>query len=462
MEAEEIKADAVSRSRSSLGKIITIGIMVLIFLIPLDMVDSVINERQLLNLTAQESIAGQWGGEQKIIGPVLHLVYRGAVNNPITDQENMVTKSIQFLPAKLDINGTIEPEIRYRGIYKTALYRGDVTLNGHFDFKQLNEYLDAHPNIKIEDVLLTVGVSDVRGIEEEFMVDWGGDKLPVTQGARFESITGNGLTAQLAMGLDQFTNGDVTFSIPLKFKGSQTLGFVPVGKTSTVLLRSSWDSPSFTGRILPSNREVTENGFEAVWNVSGYSRNLPQLWVSDDVSGYSDDSTLEESFGVKLYQPLDHYQLTERAIKYAALFLVLTFGVIFVMETIHGLHLHAVQYLFVGSALALYYLLLLSFSEQISFSLAYLVASSAITLQIGLYGRAILKSGRHGVVIGSVIAFLYGMLYMLLQTADYTILIGSVGLFVVISIAMYATRNIDWYGLGQYPDDDIQGVSDDE
>lgn len=431
-----------SISRSSLGKIVTIGILVVVFLIPLNMVQSMISDREEQSLVAQRTVTDQWGGDQTIVGPVLHLVYRdSAVNGFATDQEMSATKSIHFLPEEFDLRGTVDPEIRYRGIYKVALYRSDLILRGHFNFDELNRYLDEHPGIEIEEVLLTTGVSDVHGIEKEFGVSWGDEVLPVSPGARFNAIAGNSLTAQLSGDREQFRKGDIEFLIPLKLKGSKSLRIAPVGKHTTVTLRSSWSSPSFIGRLLPSSREITDEGFDARWDISGYSRNMPQLLEGNTKIG--------EFFGVRLHHSLDHYHLTERAIKYAALFLLLTFGVIFVMETIYGLNLHLVNYLFVGSALVLYYLLLLSLSEHVVFGIAYLVASVAITLQIGLYGGAIMKSRRHGLAVGTVIAFLYGMLFMLLQTEAYTILIGSIGLFVIISIAMYATRNINWYGLGK-------------
>jgi len=429
-------------SRSSLGKIVTIGVLVVVFLIPLSMVQSMVGDREEQSLIAQRTVTEQWGDEQTIVGPVLHLTYReSAVSGFTTDPEKGATKSIHLLPEEFDLRGTVDPEIRYRGIYQVALYRSDLALRGHFNFDKLNEYLDGHPGVEIEEVLLTVGVSDVHGIEKEFAVSWGGETLSVSPGARFKSVTGNGLTAVLGRDREQFRKGNIEFHIPLQFKGAKSLRIAPVGNHTTVTLRSPWNSPSFTGRLLPSSREISSDGFEARWDISGYSRNMPQLLEGE--------RKIEELFGVRLHQSLDHYHLTERAIKYAALFLLLTFGVIFVMETIYGLNLHLVNYLFVGSALVLYYLLLLSLSEHIAFGAAYLVASVAITLQIGLYDGAIMKSRRHGLSVGAVIAFLYGMLFMLLQTEAYTILIGSIGLFVIISIAMYATRNINWYGLGK-------------
>jgi len=240
------------------------------------------------------------------------------------------------------------------------------------------------------------------------------------------------------------------FAFNLGLSGSQRLQFIPTGKQTTVVLRSKWPSPSFSGAFLPQARRVDKEGFEARWQVSWFGRGYPQQWTTPPESEKRTamKAVLEGSaFGVDLFLPVDAYQKTERSTKYGVLFLLLTFLTFFLYEVFSGLSLHPMQYLLVGSALCLFYLLLLSISEHAPFGISYLVASAATVLLIGGYSAAVLRGRLRALLMTLVLGVLYVYLYVLLQLEDYALLLGAAGLFVILALVMYLTRRIDWGGV---------------
>jgi inner membrane protein len=215
--------------------------------------------------------------------------------------------------------------------------------------------------------------------------------------------------------------------------------FSPVGEETTVQLQSEWPNPSFAGSFLPVNREVSSDGFQSEWNVLHLNRNFPQQW-----KGANKELT-SAAFGVDLLLPVDEYRKTMRTAKYAIMFIALTFLTFFMIELLSGKMIHPVQYLLIGFALLIFYTLLLSISEYLVFGIAYLIASAAIILLITVYSYKVLSDGRKTAVVFGVLSLLYGYLYILFQLQDYALLLGSLGLFIVLSLVMYLTRSIDWF-----------------
>jgi inner membrane protein len=206
---------------------------------------------------------------------------------------------------------------------------------------------------------------------------------------------------------------------------------------------SSWTSPSFTGAYLPTDSQIGKEGFQASWRVSGLGRAFPQIVPTETLLG----SSLHESLiTVALFDGVDQYTLVTRAVKYAILFIMLTFMGFFFVEVLNRLRVHPIQYALVGAALALFYLLLLSLSEQIAFSLAYGISAGLTTLLIALYSYVVLHAKKHAVVVGLLLSALYAYLYFVLQSEDYALLSGTLLLFGILATTMYITRKIDWYG----------------
>ncbi len=282
----------------------------------------------------------------------------------------------------------------------------------------------------------------MRGIKDSIPFNWNGQPMDCKPGVAIPNLLKSGITVINI--LSENPVGEIfSFNTEISLNGSNGLSFIPVGKETLVNISSEWSNPSFEGAFLPESREVTNNGFEASWRVLELNRNYPQQWHQQDVS--IDDS----AFGVRLLLPVENYQITERSMKYAMLFVGLTFMVFFFVEVLRNHKLHPIHYMLVGFGLVLFYLLLLSLSEHIGFGIAYAVASVAIISLITSYSQSIFKDKKLTMLMGGFLIVLYSLLYILLQMQDYALLLGSLVLFVVLALAMYLSRNVDWYAIGK-------------
>jgi inner membrane protein len=429
---------------SAMMKLLVIGFLIVLLLIPLAMVGSLVMERRSRSGEAAEEVASTWGRSQVLAGPVLTVPYLQHVKNekglPVT-----LTSYARFLPETLEIGGDVKTEKRSRGIFEVAVYRTDLRWKGMFARPDFGVWRVASEDVLWQDAYLAVGVPDMRGITSGVNLQWGNRTLQLAPGGGEEGLWSSGLRVPVP-GLAESKPGEVyAFAFDLSLNGSRSLSFLPFGKETRVALQSPWPSPSFSGSFLPVQRTVRGTGFEALWNVSWFGRSYPQQWRAGETEEVASAEAVNNSaFGVQLFVPVDAYQKTERARKYGVLFLLLTFLTFFLYEQFNPFSLHPVQYLLVGSALCLFYLLLLSISEHVPFGLSYLVASSATVLLIGGYSIAILRGALRALLMTVVLGALYGYLYVLLQLEDYALLLGSVGLFVILAVVMFLTRRIDW------------------
>lgn len=416
-------------------KLLVIGILVLVLLIPAEMIKSLINERNLNCKEVVAEVTTKWGSRQVITGPILTIPYKTTyIKDGKTTEE---LSFAHFLPEKLNTSGTIYPEIRKRSIYKVILYNSKLTMSGSFgtpDFAALN----INPNDVVwNEAFISIGIPDMRGIRRGIEVVWNNKKYPCKPGVLNKQIINSGINTKVDVKPD---SGLYQFSFNLDLNGSEYLGVVPLGKENHTKLESSWASPGFTGAFLPETRKVTNTGFTAEWNVLYLNRNFPQQWTSSDTHEIG-----TSGYGVELIFPVDHYQKATRSAKYAVMFLFLTFLVFFIIELIHKLRIHPVQYLLIGIALIIFYSLLISLSEYIGFNFAYFIASVANILLITGYALSVVKNRKAGFSIGAFLAALYGFLFVLLQLEDLSLLIGSVGLFIILAVVMRVSSKIDWY-----------------
>ncbi len=425
-------------TESLIFKIVFTGILSLALLIPLTMVSGIVTERESRRESALSEVSSKWGGEQTIIGPVLTVPYR----HYYKDEKNVTRMSIEnayFLPDALAIEGTITPEKRSRGLYEVILYRLEgLSILGRFSVPDFSRLRVPEKDILWDEACLTVGIPDTRGIQQRVSLTWNNKAIPFLPGVRGSGLYESGIHAFI----QDIRSGARTFDFAMKLsiQGSSSLSFAPLGQETTVRLRSSWPHPSFTGACLPSTRKITSEGFEAGWKVSYFGRNFPQEFTDS-----AKINPANSAFGVILYQPVDFYQKCVRAVKYGFLFVSLTFLCFFLFEVFMGLKIHPLQYLMVGFALCLFYLLFLSLSEYMNFIVSYLIASVGVIAMITGYSIKVLKTRKRGGLMAGLLTGLYAYLFILLQNEDYTLLLGSVALFAVLGAVMYITRNIDWY-----------------
>ena len=431
---------------SQLLRVLLIGFLILLLQIPIVMIRGVIGEREETRNEAVKDVTSSWGGTQSILGPWItvpylhHWVEKRASNNQANDFTHTETQYATFLPEKLNITGTATSKVRYRGIFQVPLYSLSLVVSGRFSKPDFSAWGTSANDILWDQAHLSFGVSDSKGITEQTILNWNNDELGFFPGSGESSRTKPGIHAPFG---DVLKGETFDFSFPLAVNGSQGVFFMPFGRKTEVTLISDWPNPSFKGNWLPSRHVVNSDGFEATWHIPFLGRNYPQQWKTGaDFKGAVDAS----QFGVNFLAPIDHYRMGHRSVKYAALFVVLTFITLWLFEILCGIRIHPLQYLLLGAGISVFYLLELSLAEHLGFVTAYVVASLAIVLLLAAYSVVVLKSPKKASIIGVITAILYGYLYIVLRSQDYALLIGSIGLFVVIAAIMYLTRKINWYG----------------
>lgn len=420
-------------------KLITVTLLMLLLLIPSSMIKSIISEREELNNEAIIEVSTKWAEGQEIQGPILTipLIYEYKKD----DDKSQITKYWHILPEELNISGIIETEKLRRGIYEIVVYKSDISVSGVFELNNIVEQTKLK-EIQYDKAFLTIGISDLRGIEDQIQLKWNNNNLQARPGSKISKMIYSGVTINLP-DITMLIDTPVDFNFNISLQGSQYMSFIPIGSTTNVNIRSKWQSPSFNGNFLPDNREVTNEGFKANWKILQLNRNFPQTWVGSNHKEKMQDS----AFGVNLIMPLDDYQKSMRSAKYAAMTIALTFLIFFLVEILNGRKIHPFQYILVGLALVLFYVLLVSISEHANFNVAYLISSLAIVAMITLYSFSIFRARKLTLLLLATLVGIYGFLFVTLQLADYALLMGSTGLTLIIGLTMYFTRNVNWYKL---------------
>jgi len=326
------------------------------------------------------------------------------------------------------------------------VYRLNLTLEGEFTQPKIADLGIAPNDVQWAHAHLALGISEVRAIQDQVSVTWNGQAAPFLPGPGGFTDGGPGINAPVSVTAIGTT---YAFSIPVSVRGSQSAYFVPSAMDTSVELTSNFQHPNFQGAWLPTERTISADGFKSSWSVPFLGRGYPQTWLSQP-SGPS-DAIQKSRFGVELMDPVDPYRMASRSVKYAGLFILLTFTSMWLVEVLAGIRVHPVQYLMIGAALCLFYLLELSLSEHVKFVTAYGIAALAVIAMIGGYSLVALKRINRASVVSVGVTLLYGYLYVLLTNEDYALLIGSIGLFVALALIMLVTRRIDWYNIGGRP-----------
>lgn len=427
-------------------KALIIGGIVLVLQIPAIYIRDLIEEREARQKEAITEVSSKWAGKQNITGPVLVLPYWEN-----TGAQTRIKQYASFLPDNLVINSQVRPQEKYRGIYKVMLYHTSVSMNGAFQNIQPEKIQINPADIIWDEATLQIYLSDTRGLNEEMKINWKGQQLPLTVKYQEDTLEEESLFTPVPLnGMEDLQN--LGFSTSISLNGSDQLLFTPVGRSTTVNVNSGWPHPSFTGNTLPQNTVVKDSGFTATWKSLAHKRNFPQQWKSNAFSVYKSSAPAQyqnrnlaaASFGTSLYIPVNGYQKTMRSVKYAALCLLLTFASFFLIETSNKRAVHPFQYGLVGLALILFYTLLLSFSEYIGFNLSYAIASVLTIGLIAWFLKGLLGSGRLTMIFASLLVLMYTYVFTILQLQDYSLLLGSIGLFLTLAVVMHFSKKFQW------------------
>ena len=436
-------------------KVLFIAILSLLLLIPSLMISSLGEERKQTATAAENEIASKWGLPQQVTGPVIAIPY----------YQGKQQKVNYILPKTLNINADIKSQTLYRSIYEAVVYNSSIDIDGIFNIHDLLPNLEDSDKILLDEAYIELGISDLSGISKKMQLQLGDKTVDVNDGGSDSNIQseinlpGSEKPKQLKMGENTPEAGtrgidacvakakmdlsemaqstSIPFKLHLDLKGSETLNFAPVGEVTKIHVKGDCATPSFNGNFLPTERNVAPDGFEASWEVISINRPYPQAF-----SGNRSDEIAASQVQVGLRIPVDRFQKTERAIKYALLVIVLTFIAALFSEFKLRRHINVFQYLLIGLALVLFYSLLLSMSEHMAFALAYLIATLMTAGLVTTYLFGVLKVKKQAIIIGVMLLFMYAYIFVLLNLESYALLAGSIGLFIILSAIMYYSLKI--------------------
>lgn len=456
------------------GKMAMMAFLVLLLSVALFFVRGVIEERSSYRAQSETEVTAAHGGPQQLIGPFIYVPYTETYMRSVSEdsesgdgkgkrkttskEQAEIQGGVYIFPAKLDIQSEIQTETRYRGIFPVTVYQTMHALKGNFASVHI-------PNIKasqsggvvqVHAPILVLGIASLRGVANPVLT-WGAKSLRLTQ---LSQITQNGpagigadalgvvLDANMLAKAGNAPTGAAAgtdFSLNLSLRGSGAFSWLPLADENHIKVASTWPHPKFEGAFLPNHRSVSDKGFSAEWAISSLAskaQNTVQNLTSENTAS-------SESVRVSLINPSDSYAQSERATKYAMLFILLTFAAIFTFEMVKQLRLHPMQYLFVGAAMVVFFILKLSLSEHMPFALAYLISSVACIGLIAAYMHAVLGGWRRGLGVAGLLSTMYGVMYGILASEDNALMMGSILIFTALALLMLMTRKLNWYTVGQ-------------
>lgn len=428
---------------NSTVKIVLILALVLLFLIPVGLIKNLIYDRKSYQQEALQSITEPLGGEAEIQGLVIAVPYK--FHRESFDSKGAVrieteTKYAIFAPDSYNLDFDVAPYYLSRGIFRVPVFNGSIDVKAEFadfDFS----YFDIAQNDVIEkDAVLILGFSNTKSLTAQPKLNVNGQNLSLSP-IKYDSISPFNASVYYRLSEVDLSK-KLSLAGKIDFQGGENIRIRPLASDNCISMKSEWASPSFSGGWLPKERELSEKGFSAVWNIAGLSTVYPKSWLAEK-------KFEPESLKVSFIEPVNNYKKTERSVKYALLFLIIPFIALLISEIFSKIKIHPVQYCLIGFADVIFYLLLLSISEHISFDLTYLICAICVCLSTLFYASAIFKKLKWGGLLSGVQFISYVFLYGTLQAEDYALLIGSIGLFIVVVLLMFITRKIDWYELNR-------------
>ncbi|MBY8961844.1 cell envelope integrity protein CreD [Flavobacterium sp. D11R37] len=430
---------------SATAKIIMVGLLTLILLIPLQYVKSLIWERAERQEDVVTEISDQWGGSVYLYGPILKVPYTDYEITEVTDEKTKRVTTTRtastyyayFYPEQLKVISNIDTQPLHRNNYEATVFNAKVAANGKYiapDFS--SRKIDAEA-IEWDKASLVLKCNNLKNIDGAANITFNGKEYSLEPVAGNENDSLSELETE-AIDLSALKTGEMPFSIGINYKGSKQLKIAPIGKQTVAEMKSNWHTPSFTGGFIPNSKTITDNGFSASWSVSHLNRPFAQQHFGrlPDIDSYA--------FGVNFLIPVDQYQQNERAAKYGFLVIGLTFLIFFLIQVMSKINIHIFQYTMIGLALIMFYTLLISITEHSSFALAYIVAGASVVAMITLYSVSILRNIKFPLFIGTSLTALYSFIYIIIQLENYALLAGSIGLFLILGAVMFVSRKIDW------------------
>jgi len=422
-------------------KLILVFILILLFLIPIALIKNLISDRKDYQREALYSITEPLGGHSELQGLVIavpYKIYKENIDSKGIKHIETEIKYIVFAPDVYELDVNVNPYYLTRGIFKVPVFNGEIDLSAEFNSFDFSYFDIDSKNVITKEALLILGLGTTKTLTTQPKLKANNEDIAISP-IKYDGISP--FSTSVYYNIPELKlDSKLSLKGTIDFQGGENIKITPVASDNIIKMKSDWKSPSFSGGWLPKDRELTADGFSALWNIAGLSTVYPKSWRA--ASSFSADS-----INVSFIIPVDAYKKTERSVKYALLFLIIPFLALLISEIFSNKKIHPIQYCLIGFADVIFYLLLLSISEHISFDLAYLLCSISVCLATLFYASAIFKSIKWGGLLSGVQLISYVFLYGTLQAEDYALLIGSIGLFVVTVLLMFITRKIDWYQL---------------
>ncbi len=441
-------------------RMVIIGILILVLLIPLAFIKDLIKERKSLQSRVVSEINTSWGDEILLYGPVLKIPYKIYSESTLTDQKTGKTQIIKdeatyyayFFPDKLAITGDINTEIKHKGIYTTSVYTTQTKVTGDYAFPDFKALEIPNENVVWEKAQIIMQTTNLKGIKDALKISLNEKTLHFeskfsndtknkgyyNKNGEYVSTSKHDIITKSFDFKEIFKGKPIHFSMDFNVSGSQQFQVIPIGKETKMHLTSNWKDAGFKGEYLPYNPDkIKPNGFDAHWKVLQMNRPFSQQ--------FNYLPKLDEyAFGVNFFIPVDDYQQNERTVKYGYLVIALTFLLFFLIQTLSKIYIHPFQYLMIGLALIIFYTLLVSISEHSDFNTAYMIAGGSVIGLITLYSKSIMKTWKFPLFISISLIALYSFIFVIIQLENYALLVGSIGLFLILAVVMFASRKIEW------------------
>lgn len=447
MENQNEKKEEVGFFQSTTAKLMMVGALTIVLLLPLAFVQDLISERNQRKTEIMDEVSTIWGKDIMFYGPILKVPYKSNVSTKIinektgaiTLQNDSKTNYAYFFPNELNNKtNVLKNEKLKRGIYSPIVFNANLNFEGNFSNLDFAKMGISEENVDWDKASIIIKTTNLKSIKSELLIQINGQKLlfePTNNNEEYSIISTQSFNYN-ALAKNQLLD----FKFSINYNGSNSLKFIPIGKTTSVSIDSDWESPSFEGSFAATDatKKISNSGFHADWKILAINRTFSQQY--NNTLPNLDDYL----FGVKLIQTVDEYQQNERASKYGFLVIGLTFLLFYLIQTISKINIHIFQYSMIGIALILFYTLLIAITEHSSFSLAYSLSSIAVIALITSYSVSILQNKKFPVLIGSSLVVLYSFIFVIIQLEDYALLVGSIGLFFILATVMYFSRKIEW------------------
>ncbi len=459
MKTTEIKSVFKRRGLQVTIKLMLIGTLVLLLLIPKAMILDLVRERKDYSESVVDEQTRTWGGEQILSGPVLKIPYytefieKVVVKEKTEEKKTEIKNFLYLFPKDLNYIGEVKKDSKNRSLYKVEVYEADLNVKGSFELPT-EEFSKIDNLIKVdyENAVLIYGIADLKGMAAVPNMVFDGKEIAFEPGTKDFSFHFNSLNTRRYVDLSSKGKNGVStllaldqskkvypFDAHFTLRGSMGLGFIPTAKQTNVSLKSNFPHPSFQGAFSNTNA-ISPNGFNADWAISEFNRSLPNYWLNN-----SEIDLAGNEFGVNLINPVNHYTKSERTTKYMFLVIALTFLVFFITEVVNQLKIHVFQYTLVGIALAVFFTLLLALSEYIGYDYSYMISALATIVLIVLYSFSVFHNKKSSLLLLGLLVVIFGFIYTIIQMEEYSLLVGTIGLFAAVAVTMYTTRKIQWY-----------------